>query len=897
MKFFAVFVLAASAIFAAEFSTGQAARLVIGQQTFTAQEQGASDTLLGGVGGVAYGQDTLLVTDASRVGADPINHRVLVYRNLSSMLPAPTAELAYTKACPVCGGTASVVLGQKDFTETAFSTPPTKDTVRVPTAVATDGVHVAVADTDNNRVLIWNSIPSGNMAPADVVVGQPDFNVSSVANPPTAGSLRGPQGVWFQGGRLFVADTFNNRVLMWNSIPTTNGKPADLVLGQPNFSVSIASDLTQVNPNPQPTTLVSPVTVTSDGQRVYVTDLGQNRVLIWNSIPTINQQPADVVVGQPDMTSAVSNNSPKLCASNGTDTAGTATYPPLCAATMDFPRFALSDGQRLFIADGGNDRVLVYNRVPTGNGQPADVILGQPQDNVNLASDQAYDWRTSSSDSLRTPLALAWDGLNLYVTDPFNRRVMVFTQAENSIPYTGVRNGASLAIYAVGSVAFAGEIQKDDDVTIKIGDKEYKYTIIADDTLESVVTKFVDLINASGGDPLVYASPNEFLATVVLTARAEGPDGDNIAVTATPSEGAKILATATATLSGGKDAAKVAPGTIVRIVGNNLSELSGAAPPDADPLPTELEGVQVYCDGVRVPLYFVSPTQINAQIPFDVSDRTSVSLYVRIRWSDGRVTVTNPVGVPIILHNPGIFATEGQDPRAAVAMHYSSFATGTVSVDGVAIAGDVLNILIEDRKYTYVVQEGDTLASIRDAFVSLINKDPKVEAFPSGIWTRVRLKARVPGPEGIGIAISVSTPEGASAILTPFNSELCCANEAGSLITEENPAVPGETIVVYAAGLGLIKPDAAQAAIQFGAKYKGPALNEPQEFVSSLLGGKTANVLATGLKPGAVGIYEVHLELNSGQPTNPLAQLTIAQTDKVSNIVTVPVFNPVPASQ
>jgi uncharacterized protein (TIGR03437 family) len=178
--------------------------------------------------------------------------------------------------------------------------------------------------------------------------------------------------------------------------------------------------------------------------------------------------------------------------------------------------------------------------------------------------------------------------------------------------------------------------------------------------------------------------------------------------------------------------------------------------------------------------------------------------------------------------------------------------------------------------------------------VSLINHDPKVEAFPSSIWTRIRLRARVPGPIGNGIAMGVDTPEGASAILTPFNSGLCCANEAGSLVTDENPAMPGETIVVFATGLGMIKPDFARGQIVFGAKYTGPADNEPEEFVSSLLGGKTANVLATGLMPGAVGVYEVHLELNSGQSTNPLSQLTIAQSDRVSNIVTVPVFNPKP---
>ncbi len=52
-------------------------------------------------------------------------------------------------------------------------------------------------------------------------------------------------------------------------------------------------------------------------------------------------------------------------------------------------------------------------------------------------------------------------------------------------------------------------------------------------------------------------------------------------------------------------------------------------------------------------------------------------------------------------------------------------------------------------------------------------------------------------------------------------------------------------------------------------------------------------LLAT-LKTGEVGVYEVHLELNSGLPTDPLSQLTIAQDIYVSNIVTIPVVNPNP---
>src|SRR4029078_9176310 len=86
MKSILVVLLAAAAAHAAEFSTGQAARLVIGQRTFTEQEPGARVDLLGGVSGLAYAGDMLFVVDSNRVGASPQNQRVLIYKNLSGTL-------------------------------------------------------------------------------------------------------------------------------------------------------------------------------------------------------------------------------------------------------------------------------------------------------------------------------------------------------------------------------------------------------------------------------------------------------------------------------------------------------------------------------------------------------------------------------------------------------------------------------------------------------------------------------------------------------------------------------------------------------------------------------------------------------------------------------------------
>ena len=886
MKSTFVFLLAAAAAHAAEFSTGQAARLVIGQRTFTEQADGAAQDLVGGVSGLAYANDMLFVVDSNRVGASPQNERVLIFKNLSSTLPKPGDELFFDRPCPVCRGSADLVLGQPDFSTTAINL--TRTGLRTPTAVASDGKYVAVSDTDNNRVLIWNNIPTTNTAPADVVVGQPDFTHNSIpgGNVPNAKSMRGPQGVWIQNGKLFVADTQNHRVLIWNSIPTTNGQAADVVLGQPDFGTFVEPDLTRATADTSASNLINPVSVTSDGIRLYVADLGHNRVLIWNSIPTRNQTAADVVLGQPDMNGSTANNSSKVCPSNGTDTNGNATYPPSCLATMDFPRFALSDGRRLFIADGGNDRVLIYNTIPTANAQAADVVIGQLGGGINQASD--------STDSMRTPMSLAWDGSNLYVSDSFNRRVMVYSVAQPTVPYSGVRNAASRTVFAVATVALSGGIQENDEVTITIQGTDYKYKVLKDDTFDKIVAALVKLINGSNsgkGDPNVLVIPNVATETVIITARNGGSDGNNVTLATAVSTNAQLVATASgANLTGGQDAAKIAPGTIVSVFGDSLSEDTASAPATGTDLPLTLANTQVYFDGIRAPLVLVSPTEVRAQIPFEVNDRTSISAYVRNVRKDGSVFVTTPVAVTIVPQNPGIFALDGDDPRKAVVMHGSAQASGTISVDGSINAGDVGTVTIEDRSYSYTVTADDTLATVRDHLIDLINQDPKVYAFAAGSFTRIRLRARVPGPAGNGIVFFGKSNDGAQLLVTPLNTALCCANTG--MVTDDNPAVAGETIIVYATGLGLAEPRTEIT----GQRYDGP-LTDPNSFVSSLAGGKTANVLLASMATGQVGVYEVDLELNSGLTTDPLTQLTIAQDIYVSNIVTIPVVNPNPPTQ
>ena len=899
------------------YITGQAARLVIGQTTFTSQNFiGDNNPVLqpnqelGSVGGVAYAANTLFVADSNRLGLLPIMNRVVMFNNVAQSWPTPGAPIpAYSGRCPVCVGVGSIVLGQPNFAAASNLPNRTQNGMNLPIAVASDGTHLAVADTANNRILLWNEIPTSNQQNADLVIGQPDFVTVVPPSPVSASNLRAPQGVWFSNGEMFVADTQNNRVLIWKTIPTKNYQPADIVLGSPNFTTVVNPDQTTNSVTAAANTLLSPVSVTSDGIHLFVADLGFSRVLIWNTVPTTNDQPADVEIGQQNMFTGFENDSVDLCASNGTDINGNPTYPALCGKTMDFPRFALSDGTRLYVADAGNDRVLVFNTIPTQNAQQPDEILGEPDEfsDVVTSSTDLFtpNLASSASNVTPTPTALAWDGANLYVTDPSNFRVLVFTPENPSVQQNGVVNSASLAIFAFGTVTVGGSITPGDVLTVTINLTNYTYTVVTNDTLDSIVAGLVAAINGSNngaGDPSVIARSLVGFGTLQVSARVAGPAGNSIQLAASVSTDAtETMTPSDAQLDPRGSASTLAPGTIVAIEGTDLADGVATTSPTAQMWPLDLGGVEVYVDGIKSPIQYVSPTQINAQIPYEVLDANSSSLYVRTTHTDGSVTVIDAIGLPMASQNPGIYAESGQEPRVAIAYHGSSHASGTVSVDGTIEAGDVASINIEDRSYTYEVQDNDTLQSIRDALIALINSNQGeiVTASSAVSFTRIRLLAKVPGPEGDGITFtgSSSGPTAGSAgavSITALNTALCCANVAGAPVTPQNPAQAGETIYVYGTGLGLVTPESAKDAIVDGAAYNGPAANDASSSVSALTGGSTATVLQAGLAVGLIGTYRIILEINSTIATNPFAQLTISQDIYTSNIVTIPIYQPNP---
>jgi len=360
------------------FTNGQAADVVIGQMDFTSNSANQGGTVGANTLNQPFSQ--AFVNAGMLYLPDTTNNRTLVFNSI------PTSN----------GVDANYALGQIDLTSNAVGNSATA--VNQPQQLMISNGALVQTDFGNNRVIIYNPIPATGPGTISVVLGQPDK--TSKGSTCTASGLKAPGFVVSANGKLIVSDTSNNRILIWNTIPTSDGTPADLVLGQSDFTSCNANGNSGVA---DAATLSHPTGLWTDGTRLIVVDSGNKRGLIWNTFPTQNGQTADRVLGQPDFTSITANQG------------GTATASTLYGGDYDGVFF---NGTQLFIGDSNNNRVLVWNSLPTVNGQAADVVLGQP------------DFTSSSSGTsatqMRSPCGVFLSGKQLIVTDTGNNRSLVF---------------------------------------------------------------------------------------------------------------------------------------------------------------------------------------------------------------------------------------------------------------------------------------------------------------------------------------------------------------------------------------------------------------------------------------------------------------------------------------
>src|SRR5205823_4148623 len=236
------------------------------------------------------------------------------------------------------------------------------------------------------------------------VIGQYSFSTRDAGITPTVLTL--------SGSRLYAADA-SHRLLTFD-LTQIPGSKDDLAARPRSTCVlcgfsPVASVAQRVLPG------VASVSVF--GKVAAVADPSTHRILIWRDTSSAHAiKGPDVILGRQS-----------------------GEIAPISASTIMEPISVAFDGKRLFVGDGALHRVLIWNSLPASDNEPANAVLGQPSfTSLNMTD-------VPGPDTINRPAALVSDGTNLFVADPIDHRIVVFTAADTNLPGNSVVNSASLA--------------------------------------------------------------------------------------------------------------------------------------------------------------------------------------------------------------------------------------------------------------------------------------------------------------------------------------------------------------------------------------------------------------------------------------------------------------------
>lgn len=488
---------------------------------------------------------------------------------------------------------ANIVIGQPDF----FSGQPNRNqasansnSLNQPITGTFAGTDMFVADSANNRILVFPQQTGGTFSTASRLLGQDDFFYNSV------NLIEGREFGFVSGGsavidgtstppHLYVADPLNNRVLGFMDYRKVNaGVTADLVIGQPDFLTALVNwptnNLTQANNQG----LCSPEGLAIDANsNLYVADGCNGRVLRFPApfvqAPTGAPPQANLVLGQPSFYGQPIKDLSQ------------STLSSAYGVTFD------NEGD-LVVSDVSSNRVLFFKKPAGGDfqsGVPATSVIGQTNFNSGVNT------------TLSSPHGITIDADDqLYVADTGHNRVAIFP----NVPVSG--NNPPLLFSITGlNTPYDVFVDLNTDgiwVTDTNNNQVLRYpkysTVINNPTANGV-------INPVFGPLSVAVDP--FSNPVVVEGGINRVSFYYPAIDYTSSAGGVA-----GRLSG--NAAnyfqRFSPGMLSSIFAfPGQSFGSQTAVNSSIPVPTTLGGIQVTVAGIPAPLLYVSPSQINFQVP------------------------------------------------------------------------------------------------------------------------------------------------------------------------------------------------------------------------------------------------------------------------------------------
>jgi uncharacterized protein (TIGR03437 family) len=627
-------------IYNGPLTIGSPANRIIGvvPSTVSPQPPAISEQQLGSAPGNLF-----TINDGVAI-CDPANNRILIY--------PPAAQFTSNTLTQQ----AVAVVGQANFSVGSAnqSLPqPTASTLAGPQAAYATATQLYIADSGNSRVIVMPYTGTGAntvFSPATLLLGQDQFYLNSPNL--VEGREFDFQGSSYTAGiaidtsstpqHLYVADTYNNRVLGFNDIrKVTFGTKADIVIGQPDLQRTLINYPSN-NPNqPNANGLYFPIGLAVDTSgNLYVADRGNSRVVRF-AAPFANPTAlpaANLVLGQFSLTGP--------------------TITDASANTMSAPTgLAFAHQNGLLVSDQVHNRVLYFpgTSATFTNGMAATNVFGQS----NFTSTAASTNTTNPSNTFNSPHGIATDADDqLYVADTGNNRVAIFGRVyADGIDPVPVN---SLVTTTVGTTSVA--------ITTPLGVYVNPTTgeIWVADTGAGTLVRFPQFNNLA----VNFFEPNYIISTgAAPLATVQDSYGDLF--TADTGNRVTVNYPTFSLLNGASfyPGLALAPGAIGSIFGFVNQFGTTATSASSVPLPTQLQNVEVLVGGpggTPAPLFYVGNNQINFQVPAKTATGGNVEVTIE-RTDTGQILGDSYLTMNTV--SPALFTINGSGQGQVVALN------------------------------------------------------------------------------------------------------------------------------------------------------------------------------------------------------------------------------------
>lgn len=269
------------------------------------------------------------------------------------------------------------------------------------------------------------------------------------------------------------------------------------------------------------------------------------------------------------------------------------------------------------------------------------------------------------------------------VTDDGSTFRTIFPTSYTLAPTSTVSLAVGQTSVALSSGTNSGSVSAQLPVTLSGGVSTWGASIFPSNPTTSWLT--VSPASGTGSGSITVAAhaagqaPGVYRATLIVQGTNSVPQYIEVPVTFTV--GASSSMTISGVTNGASFQTKAAPGMILSVFGSGLAPGSQAA--GAIPLSLSMQGVSATVNGVAAPLYYVSPTQINLQVPYEIGANNAV---VGINNNGSLASfsfTTTPTAPGIFVANGNLVPTSTGSPGGTLVLYM----TGEGDVSPALITG------------------------------------------------------------------------------------------------------------------------------------------------------------------------------------------------------------------